>query len=73
MIIHSLLVNFVCRDMNALQVGSRIASGRVELKSYIPQPNNFVPQLLQVMDWCLQVNPKDRPNMNQIIEFLENL
>jgi len=53
---------FRAADMNGLF--KRVCKG-----AYPPIGNNYSPELASVVARCLQVNPKDRPSCDQILEM----
>jgi len=53
-------------------VAVRVAKGEISLMSFLPQPNNYSPILVQIMKDCLQFNPASRPEFKDILKSLPN-
>lgn len=54
-------------DMDPLQAGFEVASGNLNLRSYVSPNSN--PLLKKAMDRCLQFQPESRPQFDQIVDF----
>eukprot|EP01108_Squamamoeba_japonica_P004865 TRINITY_DN3831_c0_g4_i3.p3 TRINITY_DN3831_c0_g4~~TRINITY_DN3831_c0_g4_i3.p3 ORF type:complete len:149 (+),score=63.54 TRINITY_DN3831_c0_g4_i3:244-690(+) len=56
-------------DMDALQVASRVVFNGLRLQ----MPYDAPPQLTEIMDWCFQTDPAQRPNFSQISQRFREL